>query len=86
MIGVIMGSTRPGANCHPISRWAHDLASNAGHKDIEFELVDLATFALPLLDEPGIPAMHPLVHEHTKAWQQKVDSLHGMVFITPQVS
>eukprot|EP00891_Asterochloris_glomerata_P006230 jgi/Astpho2/6230/Aster-03636 len=83
-IGIIMGTTRPGANCQPISRWVYDLASSAGHKDIEFELVDLASFALPLLDEPGIPAMHPPVHHHTKAWQQKVDSLHGMVFVTPQ--
>ena len=85
-IGIIMGTTRPGANCQPISRWVYDLANSAGHKDIEFELVDLAAFALPLLDEPGIPALHPPVHDHTRAWQQKVDSLHGMVFVTPQVS
>ena len=85
-IGIIMGTTRPGANCQPISRWVYDVASSAGHKDVEFELVDLASFALPLLDEPGIPALHTPVHHHTKAWQQKVDSLHGIVFVTPQVS
>jgi hypothetical protein len=49
-IAIIMGSTRPGRNCEAVSKWAHDIARK--RTDAEFELIDLAKFELPLLDEP----------------------------------
>ena len=52
-IGIIIGSTRPGRNGAAVAKWVYDLACQ--RTDAEFELVDLVTFHLPLLDEP-IPA------------------------------
>lgn len=47
--------------------------------------MDLAHWNLPLFDEPGVPARDAPVREHTKAWQAKVRTLDGFVFVTPQV-
>jgi NAD(P)H-dependent FMN reductase len=49
-IGVILGSTRPGRNGEQVARWVMDIA--ARREDADFELIDLADFPLPHLDEP----------------------------------
>ena len=49
-IGIIVGSTRPGRIGDTIAKWVHDLAKR--RTDAEFELVDIAEYRLPLLDEP----------------------------------
>jgi len=53
-IGIVIGSTRPGRKAEVVARWAFYIARK--RKDAEFELVDIAEFNLPLLDEP-MPAM-----------------------------
>ncbi|MTE16873.1 NADPH-dependent FMN reductase [Nocardia aurantiaca] len=51
-IGVIIGSTRPGRNGGNAARCVRDLAVEYAGEAAEFELVDLAGYQLPLLDEP----------------------------------
>jgi len=81
-IGIIIGSTRPGRKAAAVARWAYDIAQK--RNDAEFELVDIADFKLPLLDEP-IPAMFgQYSHDHTRAWSATVDSFDGYVFVTPE--
>ena len=53
-IGIIIGSTRPGRKAAAVAKWAYDITRK--RNDAEFELVDIADFNLPLLDEP-MPAM-----------------------------
>ena len=55
-IAIILGSTRPGRKTEPVARWVFDHARQRG--DAEYELVDIAEFDLPLLDEPGPPSQH----------------------------
>jgi NAD(P)H-dependent FMN reductase len=81
-IGIILGSTRPGRNGEAVAKWAHDIA--AKRSDAEYELVDIADFNLPLLDEPVPPSMGQYSKEHTKRWAEKIASFDGFVFVTPE--
>ena len=83
-IGIIMGSTRPKANCRAITQWVSSLCRARVSPQVAYEIIDLAEWKLPLFDELGIPARDAPVHEHTKAWSQKVASLQGFIFVTPQ--
>ena len=81
-IGIILGSTRPGRNGAAVAAWVLEQAQKRG--DAQFELVDLADFHLPLLDEGVPPAMGQYSKEHTKIWSQKIASLDAYVFVTPE--
>ena len=81
-IGIILGSTRPGRNGEAPARWLLDLANERG--DAQYELIDLADFDLPLLDEAHSPSQGNYQNEHTKAWAAKIDSYDGFVFVTPE--
>jgi NAD(P)H-dependent FMN reductase len=81
-IGIIIGSTRPGRVGDQVATWVHEHA--ATRDDAEFELVDLADFALPHLDEAIPPSAGQYANDHTKAWAEKVASFDGYVFVTPE--
>lgn len=81
-IAIIIGSTRPGRNGEAVAKWTHETASK--RTDAEYELVDLADYNLPLLDEPVPPSMGQYSKEHTKRWAAKIDSFDGFVFVTPE--
>lgn len=49
-IAIITGSARPGRNNEAVANWVYRIAEE--RKDAEFELVDIASYNLPLLDEP----------------------------------
>ncbi|NLM77356.1 MAG: NAD(P)H-dependent oxidoreductase [Ruminococcaceae bacterium] len=81
-IAIIIGSTRPGRKAPDVARWVHDLAS--ARKDATFEVVDIADYHLPLLDEAVPPSMHQYAHEHTRRWAEKIASFDGFIFVTPE--
>lgn len=81
-IGIIIGSTRPGRVGEQVARWVFAQAS--ARTDAEFELVDLADFPLPHLDEPVPPSAGQYSQDHTKAWAEKVASFDGYVFVSPE--
>ena len=81
-IAIILGSTRPGRKTEPVARWVLDHARTRG--DAEYELVDIAEFDLPLLDEPVPPSHHKYSKDHTKRWSEKIASFDGYVFVTPE--
>lgn len=81
-IGIIIGSTRPGRNGEAVAKWVYEIAKK--RTDAEFELVDIATYNLPLLDEPMPPTIGPYTKDHTKAWSAKIASFDGYVFVTPE--
>jgi len=81
-IGIIIGSTRPGRVCEGVARWVF---ANANKRtDAEFEIVDIKSFNLPLLDEPVPASMGQYSKTYTKAWAQKIASLDAFVFVTPE--
>jgi NAD(P)H-dependent FMN reductase len=81
-IAIVTGSTRPGRNNIAVARWVLELA--AKRRDASFELVDIADYELPLLDEPLAPALGRYSHAHTKRWAAKIASFDGYVFVTPE--
>ncbi|MCG8916933.1 NAD(P)H-dependent oxidoreductase [Actinokineospora sp. PR83] len=82
-IAIIIGSTRPGRKGEAVARWVHKLASQRG--DATFDVVDLADFNLPNLDEPVPAAMgSDYVQEHTRRWAETVASYDGYIFVTPE--
>jgi NAD(P)H-dependent FMN reductase len=52
--------------------------------DAEFELIDLADYPLPHLDEPLPPAAGQYQNAHTKEWAATIARFDGYVFITPE--
>ncbi len=81
-IAIVTGSTRPGRNNEAVSNWVYHIAKE--RKDAEFELVDIASYNLPLLDEPMPPLWGRYAHEHTKVWSDKIASFDAYVFVTPE--
>jgi NAD(P)H-dependent FMN reductase len=81
-IGILTGSTRPNRNNIAVARWVLELA--AKRTDARFELVDIADYALPLLDEPLPPVLGRYSHAHTKRWAATIAAFDGYVFVTPE--
>ena len=81
-IAIIVGSTRPGRKAEAVARWVHSIASK--RTDAQYEVVDIAQFNLPLLDEPVPPSMHKYSKPHTKAWAERIAPFDGFVFVTPE--
>ncbi|MDH2430338.1 NAD(P)H-dependent oxidoreductase [Sphaerisporangium sp. TRM90804] len=81
-IAIILGSTRPGRNGEAVANWVLDIAKQRG--DAEYELVDIADYNLPHLDEAIPPSLGQYAHAHTLAWAEKIRSFDGFVFVTPE--
>ncbi|XYD11924.1 NAD(P)H-dependent oxidoreductase (plasmid) [Methylobacterium sp. NMS12] len=79
---VIIGSTRPGRVGPTVARWFDAFAH--AHGGFEPELIDLAAFALPLLDEPRHPRLQQYEHAHTKRWAASVAAADAYAFVTPE--
>ena len=78
-IAIITGASRPGSVNKSVAEWV--LSQVADRADAEFELVDIADFNLPLLDE-GYPAMYQNYQNPvTKAWSAKVSEFDGYIFV-----
>jgi len=87
-IAVIVGSTRPGRRGTTVGHWVNDHAQQRDDVPgrVQFDLVELEDFDLPLLDEPMVPAAADREYEtpQTRAWSQAVDRYDGFVFVTPE--
>jgi NAD(P)H-dependent FMN reductase len=81
-IGIILGSTRPGRKGDQVAKWVLEQAGK--RDDATYELLDLADFDLPHLDEEVPPSMAQYTHDHTKAWSEAVSGFDGFVFVTPE--
>ena len=83
-IGVIVGSTRPGRLSPAVGEWvARRMTSRAGRQVI-VDVLDVADFELPLLDEPTPAAVGGYRHDHTDRWAQRVAACDGFVFVVPE--
>jgi NAD(P)H-dependent FMN reductase len=81
-IAIVIGSTRPGRKADGVAKWAYEIARRRG--DAEFELLDLADFRLPLLDEPLPATSGEYSQLHARAWSDKIAAFDGYVFVTPE--
>jgi NAD(P)H-dependent FMN reductase len=81
-LAIIIGSTRPSRVGEAVGRWVHELAR--ARSDAKFELVDIADFDLPLLDEPIPASAGKYSKDHTRRWAAKIGGFDGYVFVTPE--
>src|SRR4051794_8009219 len=81
-VAIVVGSTRPGRKADAVARWVHDVARP--RDDVEFEVVDIQAFDLPLLDEPLPPSLGQYSQPHTQAWAATIAAFDAFVFVTPE--
>ncbi|MEU3986545.1 NAD(P)H-dependent oxidoreductase [Streptomyces sp. NPDC026672] len=81
-IGIIVGSTRPGRNSEQVARWVYEQASQ--RTDATFDLIDLANYPLPHLDEAISAVYGRYENEHTKEWAKVIGAYDGFVIVTPE--
>lgn len=81
-LNIIIGSTRPGRLGPIVARWMNEVALQ--HGKFAVDLVDLADFRLPLLDEAQHPMKRLYENEPTKRWSESVASADAYVFVTPE--
>jgi len=81
-VAIIVGSTRPGRKSLDVANWVFDIARS--REDAKFEVVDIAEYDLPLLDEVMPPAMGQYAMPHTKKWAAKVGEFDAYIFVTPE--
>lgn len=81
-IGIIYGSTRPTRFVEKPGSWLADLAKKRSDWDVE--VIDLATFDLPLFDEAASNLWAPSANENAVAWQNKLAEFDAFIFVTPE--
>ena len=84
-IGIIIGTTRDNSAGKVVGEWLYDLAQ--GRQDgVEYTLLDLKEFDVPLLTTDVIPATanKQYADEKVQAWSDAVDACDGFVFVTPE--
>lgn len=77
---IILGSTRPGRIGEAVAGWVYESAKQ--RHDFQPELVDVADYDLPLLDEPVPALMRQYSKDHTKRWAAKIAEADGYIFVT----
>lgn len=81
-VGIILGSTRPGRNGEAVAKWVEQLAKK--RNDADFELIDVQSFNLPLLDEPVPPSQGNYSKEHTKKWAAVIEQFDAYIFVSAE--
>lgn len=79
---VIIGSTRPGRKGPAVADWF--MTKVAEHTEFDVELIDLKEINLPFMDEAAHPRAQKYTNDHTKKWQQTIDSADAYVIVTPE--
>jgi NAD(P)H-dependent FMN reductase len=82
VLGIIIGSTRPGRAGKPIADWFTAIASK--HASFETKVLDLKEINLPFLDEAEQARLKKYAHEHTKKWSTLVESCDAFVIVTAE--
>ncbi len=83
-IGIISGSVREGNNAAAVSQWILDFSNNRNDEGVEYELVSLADYDLPLLGAKLPIERQEAAGAAIQAWSEKIASFDGYVFVTPE--
>ncbi|WP_274628040.1 NADPH-dependent FMN reductase [Arvimicrobium flavum] len=83
-IGIVVGSVRPNRFADHPTKWIAEIARS--HPELEFEIVDLKDYPLPLFNEVASSLYVPSTSEVAQKWQRKIDSLDGFIFTAAEYS
>jgi NAD(P)H-dependent FMN reductase len=81
-IGIVIGSIRAGRFGEKPAAWIHGIAQKRANLD--FELIDLRDYPLPLFNEPVSPAWGPVKNETAQRWAARLAGLDGFILVTPE--
>ena len=80
---IIIASTRPGRVGLPVAEWVHAAAVKHGGFD-QVELVDLAEWNLPFMNERHHPRLRRYEHQHTLDWSATIDRADAFLIVMPE--
>ncbi len=78
---ILIASTRPGRLGPTVAEWVLKQVPDSG---FEVEVLDLADFALPFLDEPREPSEGGYAHEHTRRWSAAIRDAEALLVVMPE--
>ncbi|TMV89709.1 NAD(P)H-dependent oxidoreductase [Thioclava sp. BHET1] len=81
-IGVIVGTTRQGRFADKALEWFEPKI--AARTDLDYEVLDLRDFALPMFDEAAPPAAKPVTSPAAQAWEKKLLEFDGFIVLTAE--
>jgi NAD(P)H-dependent FMN reductase len=81
-IGIVISSIRENRFADKPVRWFLDIARQ--RNDLDFEIVDLRDYDLPMFAEPASPAYGPPQNEVARRWGAKLAELDGIVFVVAE--
>lgn len=82
-IAIIIGSTRDARFADKPANWLLAKAKEIS-TDLDFELVDLKDYALPMFNEMASNLWMPSADAKAVAWQEKMAEFDGYIFVTPE--
>lgn len=85
-IGIIIGSIRDGRKGESVGRWVLEQAQGRQDEGVDYELLDLRSFDVPLLTSATVPgaAKKQYDSEQVTAWSTAVDACDAFIFVTPE--
>lgn len=88
-IGIIVGSVREGRLGRQVGEWVLDHVGehdDNGERGVEFSLVDLKEFNVPILTSATVPSTANKQYDHPAVtkWSEAIDGLDAYIFVTPE--
>jgi NAD(P)H-dependent FMN reductase len=82
-IGIIVGSIREGRSAESVAQW---VADQAQARDVEYKVIDLKEYDIPLLTSATVPgaANKQYDDERVTRWSKDIDELDAFIFVTPE--
>lgn len=86
---IIIGSTRPNRVGPLIAKWALDLLeAHQALQDIDFSILDLASFPLPSFNEPTHPMtvkdLSQFSSSAARAWNEEIAKYDAYIIVSPE--
>lgn len=82
-IGIVIGSVREGRLGESVGAWIHEQAEG---REVEYTLIDLAEYDLPLLTSPTVPGAADRKYDDARVsrFGEAIDACDGFVFVTAE--
>jgi len=81
-IGIILSTTRQTRFADRVTAWLLDIVK--ARTDLQFEVVDLRDYVLPMFDAVGSPRFVPLTDPDQVRFAQKIAEFDGYIFMTAE--
>ncbi|GAB3049373.1 NADPH-dependent FMN reductase [Virgibacillus ainsalahensis] len=83
-LAIVQGSVRDGRNGTAVAKWMHDFATKRNDVNVEYEVVDLSEYKLPLLGQEVAETQKAEADAAIQAWSEKMASFDGYIIVTPE--